>query len=191
MPLIDAGSTSGLTLYAVVRDEDAKVANGSAFETFNASHWGLYAVPLVEQGTSGYYVGTFPVYADDGDYSVAIYQQNGASPDASDVLLGINAKTISSTPTPAASSGTLAEVLQAQLDAINAAITTALTAGPVADWSVGDVSFKESGNLETLYEQRDKLIEQLRKIPSEVYATVQNDVDALGHDGTEYFGDDF
>lgn len=85
----------------------------------------------------------------------------------------------------------LVDDLQTQLTAVMALITAKLAAGPAANWTVGDVSFREADSLETLYEQRDKLIEQMRMIPSENISAVQNAVDTFGHDGTEYIGDDF
>jgi hypothetical protein len=80
--------------------------------------------------------------------------------------------------------------LEAQLTAINALITAKLAGGPVANWSVGDVSFREADTLEMLYKQRDSIVEMLRSTPSESWATVQNNVSPLGQDYTEYVGDD-
>jgi hypothetical protein len=79
--------------------------------------------------------------------------------------------------------------LEAQLTAITTAITAAL-ATPSANWKVGDVSFNQGDYLKMLIDQRDKIIEQLRSIPSESIDTVQNSIGTLGHDSTEYVGED-
>lgn len=76
-------------------------------------------------------------------------------------------------------------VLEAQLTAIQAAITTAL-ANPAPNWSVGQVKFNQTEYLQFLYKQQDALIEQLRAIPSEVITVAQNGVGPLGHDITGY-----
>jgi hypothetical protein len=81
--------------------------------------------------------------------------------------------------------------LEAQLNAINAAITTQISGGIVPNWSVGSVRFDQNTSLKTLYEIRDSTIEQLRKIPSESIAVMQDGVDAFGHDWGEKVGDDF
>lgn len=75
--------------------------------------------------------------------------------------------------------------LDAQLTAVNAAITTAL-ANPSPNWSVGQVRFSQGDYLKTLSEQRDALIKQLRSFPCEAIDSVQNNVGAFGNDGTEF-----
>ncbi len=79
--------------------------------------------------------------------------------------------------------------LEAQLTAIQTAITTAL-ANPAPNWQVGDVSFDQQDYLDMLFKQQKEVIEQLRAIPSEVVTTVQNAVGTLGNDATEYLGED-
>ncbi len=81
-------------------------------------------------------------------------------------------------------------VLEAQLLAIQTAITTAL-ANPAPNWSVGDVSFDQKDYLDMLFKQQAAVIEQLRAIPSEVITTSQDGVGVLGNDGTEYLGEDY
>lgn len=80
--------------------------------------------------------------------------------------------------------------LEANLAAINALITTKLSGGVIANWSVGDVSFDEADSIEVLIKFRDSILEQLRSIPSEFITTTQNSVDVFGNDGTEYVGED-
>lgn len=78
--------------------------------------------------------------------------------------------------------------LNIQLTAIQAAINTAL-ASPTANWSVGQVRFDQQGYLKYLTEMQDSLVKQLRSIPCESIDTVQNYVDPMGHDATEYLGE--
>ncbi len=80
--------------------------------------------------------------------------------------------------------------LEANLTAINSLITAKLSGGVIANWRVGDVSFDEADSVETLIKFRDSIISQLRSIPSESIDTVQNDVGTLGHDSSEYLGED-
>lgn len=80
--------------------------------------------------------------------------------------------------------------LEAHLASITALITTKLAGGVIANWSVGDVSFREADGVETMIKFRESIIEQLRNIPSENISAIQNDVDSFGNDGTEYVGED-
>jgi hypothetical protein len=75
--------------------------------------------------------------------------------------------------------------LEAQLTAIQAAITTAL-ANPRPNWQVGHVRFDHQNYLKWLYDAQDQLVEQLRSIPSESIDTHENKIDAFGRDGNEY-----
>lgn len=79
---IETVYTSGSTLYAVVHHTDGRVWNqvNQAFEAYNAANWAEYAVPLVEQGASGYYIGTFPAGAAGVLTSDVVYQQAGGTP---------------------------------------------------------------------------------------------------------------
>jgi len=52
--------SSGLTIYAIIRNASNQVWNGSNFESFNASNYGDYDVALAEQGNTGFYVVEFP-----------------------------------------------------------------------------------------------------------------------------------
>jgi hypothetical protein len=75
------GITTGWTVYAVVRSSTGTVLAGTTPEAFNAANWGTYDIPLTEQGSTGYYVGTFPAVAA-GVYSVEVRRQTGGSPAA-------------------------------------------------------------------------------------------------------------
>ena len=89
MPLnpIETAFTSGVTLYAVIHNPGGFVWNNVtlAFEAFNQAMWAQYAVPLTEQGTSGYYSAAFPVGAAGSQLtSEVIYQQALATPQTAD-----------------------------------------------------------------------------------------------------------
>lgn len=75
------GVTTGLTVYAVVRTAVGTVLNGTTPEAFNASNWTSYDVAMAEQGSTGYYTGTFPAVSA-GIYSVEVRWQTGGSPAA-------------------------------------------------------------------------------------------------------------
>ena len=91
---IETVGASGLTLYAILHHPDGRVWNTSSleWETFNASNWTLYAIPLIEQGATGYYKATFPGDITDALVTEAIYNQAGANPsiaaDAPSIGLG-------------------------------------------------------------------------------------------------------
>ena len=79
--------TAGATLYAVIHHTDGTVWNDSleVFEAYDDAKWAQYAIPLTEQGSSGYYRGTFPAGAK-GDFltTEVVYQQAGGSPTLGD-----------------------------------------------------------------------------------------------------------
>ena len=79
---LEIAFSSGETLYAVLHNPDGQVWNNTlkAWEVFNAANWSLYAVPLTEQGASGYYRGVYPVEITDVLTSEAVYRQAGGVP---------------------------------------------------------------------------------------------------------------
>lgn len=79
--------------------------------------------------------------------------------------------------------------IESQLTLVQTNIAAALT-NPAPNWRVGEVSFNQQDYLKYLFDQQRALIEQLRAFPSEEITTVQNEVDALGKDGTQYMGED-
>ncbi len=81
-----AGQT-GLTVYAVIRNEDSEVWNGSALETFNASNWATYDILMSEQSTSGFYVVDIPAALPLGEYHVAYHYRATASPLVTDEVV--------------------------------------------------------------------------------------------------------
>lgn len=78
--------------------------------------------------------------------------------------------------------------LEAQLTAIQAAITAAL-ANPTANWQVGQVRFDQQGYISMLIGLQESIVKLMRSEPSESIDTVQHWVDALGHDASEYIGE--
>lgn len=84
---IETTFSSGATLYAVIHHTDGTVWNESlqVFEAYDDAKWAQYAIALTEQGSSGYYRGTFPAGAK-GDFltTEVVYQQAGGSPTLGD-----------------------------------------------------------------------------------------------------------
>lgn len=88
-----AYGVSGRFFYAVVRSTQGEVWNVSfsQLEAYNGSNWPDYAVPLTEQGTSGYYVGDFPAFlVVAGVYAVEVRSRSSAlaTPNLADPLVG-------------------------------------------------------------------------------------------------------
>lgn len=71
--------STGLSLYALIRDISGQVWNGSAFEAYNSAHWSTYAITLTEQTSSGYYKGSFPAAIAAGIYSFVVHQGSPAT----------------------------------------------------------------------------------------------------------------
>ena len=85
--------TTGLTVYAILRNANLQVydVGDAAFEaqgTWDAARVGACDIALTETAATayGWYVGTFPAVAA-GRYYLEYYQQVGASPDPSDILI--------------------------------------------------------------------------------------------------------
>jgi hypothetical protein len=72
-------TATGASLYAIVRDINAYVYNGSTFEAYESDHYSSYAIGLTEIVTSRYYTASFPG-GGAGIYHVAVYLQAGGSP---------------------------------------------------------------------------------------------------------------
>jgi len=87
---LKASYITGRTIYFVLRDNTGQVWNGSAFEAYSAGNFATYDIAAVEQGASGFYVGTMPVVSA-GTYNVEARSQAGGSPAQSDLSLGAGA----------------------------------------------------------------------------------------------------
>lgn len=79
---------SGQTVYCTVHASDGKLANGVSTEVYNGSNWATYVIALTEQGTTGYYLGTFPSYLSAGKYTIVFYQKPGGSEAVGDPVIG-------------------------------------------------------------------------------------------------------
>lgn len=84
--------TTGANLYALIRDDDGKVADvavDNAFEAFADASLGDYDLAGTEQGTaSRCYAFTFPSWIAAGTYKVDIFEQAGGAPAVTDDLVG-------------------------------------------------------------------------------------------------------
>ena len=81
-------STSGVVLYAIVRDTAGLVWNGTSFGTYATASLSTYALTMAEQGTaSRYYTVSFPSAITVGTYSVSVFQRLGGSPAETDSVL--------------------------------------------------------------------------------------------------------
>lgn len=71
--IVEVVSQSGQTLYFTVHDSSGNLWNGSAFEAFSSANWATYVIAFTEQGTSGYYKGSFPAGIAAGKYTCVFY----------------------------------------------------------------------------------------------------------------------
>lgn len=79
---------TGRTVYSLVRNSTGQIWNGSAFENYNSSNYALYVIQLVEQGTSGFYSGTFPATITPGSYGIVSKMQVGVAAAETDLGIG-------------------------------------------------------------------------------------------------------
>ena len=88
--VIPAETSSGQTVYFQIMSAlDASMANGVAFEAYNSTHWGNYAIAAPEQTGSGRYILTVPGYVPDGHYFALPFLQLGGSPALGDTPMDI------------------------------------------------------------------------------------------------------
>lgn len=81
---------SGATVYALIRNRNGAVWNGSAFVTYASVDYSTYEVALTEQGTSGFYAGTFPAgITSGGVYSIVAKQQTGGAVAETDPTISV------------------------------------------------------------------------------------------------------
>lgn len=83
---LQAYTTTGLTLYAVLLDGTGQAWNGSAFEALAGANWATYDIALTE-AAAGIYLGDMPAAAA-GLYSYVVYEQVGGSPATTDTIRG-------------------------------------------------------------------------------------------------------
>lgn len=88
---IQASYSSGRTVYALIRNRNGLVWNGSAFEAYATANIATYAVSLTEQGSaSGFYSGAFPTgITTPGVYSIVCKHQSGGSVAETDATVAL------------------------------------------------------------------------------------------------------
>lgn len=66
---------SGVEIYAIIRNSDGKIWDGTAFATFNIANKDDYDISLTEQGSTGYYSVAFPTAIAAGSYHITYHQR--------------------------------------------------------------------------------------------------------------------
>lgn len=79
---IETTYSSGSTLYAVAHHTDGRIWNNTllVWESYNDARWAQYAIPLTEQGVSGYYRADYPEGAGGILSTEVVYNQAGVAP---------------------------------------------------------------------------------------------------------------
>lgn len=79
---IQAPCKTGKTLFAELRSSVSQIWNKvlSAFEAYDIANYADYVIPLVEQGTTGVYVGDVPVGVPADTLAVVVKEQTGPDP---------------------------------------------------------------------------------------------------------------
>lgn len=83
---LQAYTTTGGTVYAVLLNSVGQIWNGSAFVAINGANWTSYDIALTE-ATAGIYLGAMPAVSA-GGYAYIAYTQAGASPAITDTTAG-------------------------------------------------------------------------------------------------------
>lgn len=84
---LQAYTTTGKTLYAVLISSAGQAWNGAAFEAIQAVNWTDYDIALTE-ATAGLYLANLPAVVA-GIYTYVVYEQAGANPAVTDTKLGV------------------------------------------------------------------------------------------------------
>lgn len=80
-------ANAGITAYALIRDQDGDIWDGSNFVPYVTANLGTYAVYATEQGTaSGYYSCNFPSVSADL-YNITAHQRIGVTPAETDIIV--------------------------------------------------------------------------------------------------------
>jgi hypothetical protein len=83
---LNAETTTGLTLYAVLLNSTGQVWNGAAFEAINGANWLTYNIAMTE-AAAGIYLADMPAVVA-GAYPYVVYSQAGVNPATTDTLKG-------------------------------------------------------------------------------------------------------
>ena len=89
--IIVSSNIASPTLYFQIRTTSAYVWNVTlaAFEVYDESNWGDYDTALARGGTSNIYTADFPAAIVNGAYSIAAFEQTGASPAVTDEVISV------------------------------------------------------------------------------------------------------
>ena len=81
---------TGKTAYFLVRNSTGYIWNTStsAFETYTVSNYTNYAIEMLEQSSSGFYLGNFPLSIPSGTYNIVVLNQYGMNPSQTDSYIG-------------------------------------------------------------------------------------------------------
>jgi hypothetical protein len=82
-------SATGAAIYGHIFNPASLLWNGTGFEAYDSGSYPDYTLLTTEQGSSGVYVGDFPVgITDAGEYEVIFYLREGAAPAEGDPVVG-------------------------------------------------------------------------------------------------------
>jgi len=84
--ILSAQSSSGISLYAHIRNSSGSIWNGTAFVAYNSANWATYSLAMTEQTSSGFYTVAFPGTITAGKYIFSLYA--GSSPAIGDTAYG-------------------------------------------------------------------------------------------------------
>jgi hypothetical protein len=86
---IEVGSQTGNTVYAMLRNAQKQVWNGSTWVAYNVANWSQYVIALTEDTSSGFYTAAVPAGINTAiRLTILVYQQLGGSPAAGDDFIG-------------------------------------------------------------------------------------------------------
>lgn len=143
--------TTGLTVYAVIRDSSGQYWNGTSFESFNQSHLSSYKVAMTEEGTSGNYSANFPAVSA-GIYDVQARIQSGGSPAWTDATAGTDLLTWGGSSLSSGGSidtSTVSDLIRDEFDRISFSPNTSYFPGTVGNRKI---AYNAGGNI--VYEDR-------------------------------------
>lgn len=128
--ILSAQTSTGLNLYAQIRDKSGAIWNGSAFVTYNSANWSSYSLAMTEQTSSGFYTVAFPSAIIAGKYIFSLYM--GSSPALGDTPYGSDAiywDGVNEVDQQSFTSGQVTSLSTAVATALN----TAIPGSPTAD----------------------------------------------------------
>ena len=133
------GASTGLTVYALVRDTTGGVYTGSAFETQVEANLSTYKRTLAENGTTGCYFADMPSVAA-GRYQVEYRRQSGGSPAWTDAVLATEWLDWSGTAHVGTGTASAAAIADAVWDEARSGHTTSGSFGEALQTKDGDIT---------------------------------------------------